>query len=105
MKIKRIALFQRRVHVDQPAGGGGRAGRQRQRGAEPGAARHQHRAGGAPPHRGRGGGGGPWRRAHQLARREAAHAPARRLPLRPNRRHLHRLQHVNWRYTSPVTMV
>ena len=64
-----LPLFrQRDVHVDQPAGGGGGAGRPGERGVGPGPAGHQHRAGGALPHRRGGGGCGPRRHPHQLAR-------------------------------------
>lgn len=88
----------RRVHLDEPARGGGRVGRQRQRGTEPGPPRDQHRPRGAPPDRGRGRGGRPRGRADQLSWRETAHAPTRRLPIRSDRCDIYRLQHVNIRY-------
>jgi len=80
------------VHVDQPADGGGGAGGLGAGGPGPGGPGHQRGAGGALPHRGRGGGGGPRRHPHQLPGREAAHAPARRLPGRPAGPHLRGLQ-------------
>ena len=86
--------LQRGVHVDQPAGGGGGAGRLGAGGPGLGPAGHQRGAGGALPDRGRGGGGRHRRHPHQLPRREAAHAPARRLPGRPAGPHLRGLQHV-----------
>ena len=101
--------LQRGVHVDQPAGGGGGAGRLGAGGPGPGPAGHQRGAGGALPDRGRGGGGRHRRHPHQLPRREAAHAPARRLPGRPAGPHLRGLQHVappggpTWRWMRDLS--
>lgn len=87
-------MFQRRVHVDQPAGGRGGAGRIRAGGPGPGPPGDQRGAGGALPDRRRGGRGRHQRHSHQLPRREAAHALTRRLPGRPAGPHLCGLQHV-----------
>lgn len=89
-----LLLLQRRLPLDQPAGGGGGAGGLRTGGPRPGSHGDQGGAGGALPDRGRGGGGGHRRHPHQLPWREAAHAPARRLPGRPVGPHLRGLQHV-----------
>lgn len=69
---------QRGVHVDEFAGRGGRAGRQRERSAGPGAVDYERRAGRASFDCGRGGGRRPGRRADQFARRKATYASARR---------------------------
>ncbi len=94
MLFRLLLCHQCGVHVDQPAGGGGGAGWLGAGGPGPGPPGHQRGAGGALPNRGRGGGGRHRRHPHQLPRREAAHAPARRLPGRPVGPHLRGLQHV-----------
>lgn len=101
--------LQRGVHVDQPAGGGGGAGGLRAGGPGPGSHGDQGGAGGALPDRGRRRGDGHRRHPHQLPRREAAHAPARRLPGRPAGPHLRGLQHVappggpTWRWMRDLS--
>lgn len=80
--------------MDQPAGGGGGAGRLGAGGPGSGPSGHQRGAGGALSDRGRGGRGRHRRYPHQLPRREAAHAPAGRLPGRPAGPHLCGVQHV-----------
>ena len=83
-KLKPFFLkTQRRVHVDQPPGGGGRAGRPGGGGPRPGAPGDQRRPGGAPPGGRDSGGGGPGHGAHQLQGREAEDAPQGRVPGRP----------------------
>ena len=81
--LTRVSGVQCRVHMDQPAGGGGGAGGLGAGGPGPGGPGDQRGLGGALPDRGRGGGGGPGGHPHQLAGGETAHAPARRLPRRP----------------------
>ena len=87
--------LQCRVHLDQPAGGGGGTGWAGAGCAGPGGPGDERGAGGAPPGGGRGGDRGSGRHPHQLPRGEAAHAPARWLPSRPAGPHLRGLQHVS----------
>jgi len=75
-------MFQCGLHLAAAPSSGGGVLRYRVRGHE----RHPHGdeqcCGGAPSRCGCGRGRGPRHPAHQLARREAAHAPPRRFPSR-----------------------
>lgn len=86
--------FQRCVHLDQPAGGGGGAVWLRTGSSGFGPSGHQRGPGGTLLDCGGGGGGGSRSHPHQFPRREAAHAPPGQFPGRSAGPHLRGLQHV-----------
>lgn len=89
-----LSPFQRRVHLDQPAGGGGGAVWLRAGGSGFGSSGYQRGPGGTLLDRGCGGGGGSWSYPHQLPRRETTDAPPGQFPGRSAGPHLRGLQHV-----------
>lgn len=86
--------FQRRVHLDQPAGGGGGAVWLRAGGSGFGSSGYQRGPGGTLLDCGGGGGGGSWSHPHQFPRREATDAPPGQFPGGSAGPHLRGLQHV-----------